>query len=85
MYGNFVRKDGAFTKPSFRRLAVPKETNPNNLPDQIVSILIGADRCPKCLGYLARTMICKQCTYDARPWHEASKARHDAAHDKREG
>lgn len=58
--------------------------NPRGLPSQIVSILIGAGRCPCCLGILDR-WVCLECAYDTQAWHNQSKAKHDVAFDRREG
>ena len=64
---------------------MPKETNPRNLSDQSVSILVNEDRCPMCLGQLDTGWECNECGYDAKPWIDASRARHEQAHNNREG
>ena len=64
---------------------MPRETNPRNLSDYSVSILISEDRCPMCLGHLDTGWECTECGYDARPWVKASRERHEAAHNNREG
>jgi hypothetical protein len=62
-----------------------RETNPRNLSDHCVSILISERRCPMCLSELNSEYVCISCNYDALPWIQESRARHDAAHDRREG
>lgn len=59
--------------------------NPRGLPRHIVSALVSADRCAKCLGELDTGWECNDCGYDWKPWMDASRAAYDAAHDRREG
>jgi hypothetical protein len=63
---------------------MPKETNPQGLSDFAVSFLVSENRCPMCLGTL-QALICEECKYDANPWINLSRARHDRAHNNREG
>jgi hypothetical protein len=68
---------------------------PHDLPDHVVSVIVSAHRCPMCLGHIEPTYLlypgvyeslkCRECGYDAKPWIDASRARHEAAHDAREG
>lgn len=64
---------------------MPHETNPRNLSDHAVSILVSENRCPMCLGELDIGYECNSCGYDAMPWITASRERHERAHDNREG
>jgi hypothetical protein len=59
--------------------------NPRGLSRQIVSILVSANRCAKCLGGLDAGLECSECGYAWTAWINASKAISDAAFDKREG
>lgn len=58
--------------------------NPRKLPVRIVSVLVSADRCAKCLGELDTGWECNECGYDWKPWIDASTAINDAAFDRRE-
>jgi len=44
-----------------------RETNPRNLSDSAVKILISEDHCPVCLGELDTGWECNECGYDAKP------------------
>jgi hypothetical protein len=59
--------------------------NPRSLPDRLVSALVSADRCAKCLGELDTGWECNECGFDWKPWIDASKAKHEATHNNREG
>jgi hypothetical protein len=59
--------------------------NPRKLPVRIVSVLVSADRCAKCLGELDTGWECNDCGYDWKPWMDASSAIHNELHNRREG
>ncbi len=44
-----------------------RETNPRQLSDAAVKILISEDHCPMCLGELDTGWECNSCNYDALP------------------
>ena len=46
---------------------MPRETNPRNLSDAAVKILIDEDHCPMCLGELDTGWECNSCGFDALP------------------
>lgn len=46
---------------------MPRESNPRNLSDAAVKILIEEDHCPMCLGELDTGWECNECNYDAMP------------------
>ena len=58
--------------------------NPRKLSRKLVSILISADRCAKCLGELDTGLKCNECGYDWMPWFNASVEINNAAFDRRE-
>jgi hypothetical protein len=63
---------------------MPRETNPRELSDKAVSILVSEDRCPMCIGHLDTGWECNDCGYDARPWISSSIAKHEQAFNNRE-
>lgn len=62
----------------------PRETNPRELSDHAVSMLISEDRCPMCLGQLDTGWECNDCGFDAQPWIKQSTERNERRHDARE-
>jgi hypothetical protein len=64
---------------------MPRETNPRQLSDRAVSILVNESRCPMCLGELDTGYECNSCGYDAMPWINAQREENDRVHDAREG
>ena len=63
---------------------MPRETNPRELSDRAVSLLVTEGRCPMCLGTLDSGLVCNCCGYDAQPWVKISRERNERAHDNRE-
>lgn len=52
---------------------MPRETNPRNLSDAALKILLDEDKCPMCLGELDTGWECNDCNYDAMPLVAAAK------------
>lgn len=65
--------------------AIMDANNPRKLPRNLVSQLISADRCARCLGELDTGWECNDCGHDWMPWIGASRALHEFAHNNREG
>lgn len=59
-------------------------SNPRKLPNRIVSILVSADLCAKCLGELDTGWECIDCGYDWKQWKDASTEINNIAFDRRE-
>jgi hypothetical protein len=53
--------------------------NPRGLPSYLVSHIVSAYYCPMCLGHADINLVCRDCGYDAFPWIQQSKAKHDRA------
>lgn len=58
--------------------------NPRKLPIRIVSLLVSADRCAKCLGHLDTGWECNDCGFDWKPWIDTSTTINNLAFDNRE-
>lgn len=62
-----------------------RATNPRELSDAAVSILVSENRCPMCLGELDTGWECNECGYDAQPWIKTRLAENERKHNNMEG
>lgn len=59
--------------------------NPRHLPRHVISTIVSAERCAKCLGRLEPSLKCVDCGEDWRVWILASTELNNRACNRREG